>query len=400
MSKFMTSICWSLILAISVFLGLVSKELVDGRIVSDVMNRSIIKSILVDKDEIIDCYDIYKQPSLNHHLLRNHTIQVKPSMSPTNMKLDNFGTLQITQAWHKYGKCPQGTIPIRRNIKDSRSILSHKYRRQKFSHYKMPSTVHSNGDRSGRDKSGHEYAVIRVFGNFLGAQAKINLWNPVVETPLEISVSQIWVVAGENDDINTIEAGWEVSENIYGDNQTRFFILWTPDDYKTGCYNLMCEGFVHTSSNIAIGCTFTELSAFKGDQKDATFSIHKDQNSGNWWVQVQGIPVGYYPSSLFTQLSKTATEVDFGGEIFNQRWKNRHTTTQMGSGHFPSEGGLGISSYFNYVQVVDENNEARDPKDVMTVVSKPNCYDLKIDEKHKNGYGFYYGGPGNNENCQ
>ncbi|KAI3845213.1 hypothetical protein MKX03_024871 [Papaver bracteatum] len=387
MSKFMISICWSLILAIFSFMGLVLKELVEGRMISDVLNKSIIKSIQVDKDEIIDCYDIYKQPSLNHHSLHNHTIQVKPSMSPTNMKLDNFGTLQITQTWHKYGKCPQGTIPIRRNMKDSRSILSHKYRRPKFSHYKMPSTVHSNGDRSG-----HEYAVIRVFGNFLGAQEKINLWNPVVETPLEISVSQIWVRAGENDDLNTIEVGWE------------------PDDYKTGCYNLNCEIFVHTSSYIAIGCNFTELSAFKGDQKDATFSIHKIDIKSIYrtkiveigGVQVQGIPVGYYPSSLFTQLSKTATEIDFSGEIFNQRWKNRHTTTQMGSGHFPSEGGLGISSYFNYVQVVDENNEARDPKNVMPVVSNPNCYDLKIDEKHKNGYGFYYGGPGNNDNdnCQ
>ncbi|KAI3845143.1 hypothetical protein MKX03_019810 [Papaver bracteatum] len=156
-------------------------------------------------------------------------------------------------------------------------------------------------------------------GNFLGAQAKINLWNPVVEAPLEISVSQIWVMAGEDDDHNTFEDGWEVSKNIYDDSQTRFFILWTTDNYKTGCYNLECEGFVHTSSDIATGCNFTELSTFKGDQKDVTFSIHKDINSGNWWVQVQGISVGYYPSSLFTQISKTSKEINFGGEIYNQR---------------------------------------------------------------------------------
>ncbi|RZC66323.1 hypothetical protein C5167_010008 [Papaver somniferum] len=395
MSKFIASFGWSLILATFIFVLSITKELVDGRTISNIASKSIIKSINVDKDEIIDCYDIYKQPSLNHPLLHNHTIQVKPSMSPTNIKSDNFGTLQLTQIWHKYGTCPEGTIPIQRNIKDVRSILSRKHRRRKFSHYKMPNTSHSNGIRDG-----HEYAVIRVFGNFLGAQAKINLWNPVVEAPLEISISQIWITAGEYGDRNSIEAGWEVSEAIYGDNQTRFFILWTTDDYNTGCYNLECEGFVHTSSDIAIGCNFTELSTFKGDQKDATFSIHKDQNSGNWWVQVQGIPVGYYPSSLFTQLSKTSTEVDFGGEIFNQRSKKRHTTTQMGSGHFPSEGNLGISSYFNYVQVVDEKYEARDPKDVMPVVSNPHCYDLKIDDNHKNGYGFFYGGPGYNDNCQ
>ncbi|RZC58991.1 hypothetical protein C5167_006279 [Papaver somniferum] len=140
------------------------------------------------------------------------------------------------------------------------------------------------------------------------------------------------------------------------------------------------------------------MSTFKGDQKDATFSIHKDQSSGNWWVQIQGIPVGYYPSSLFTQLSKTATKVEFGGEIFNEISKGRHTIAQMGSGHFPSEGGLGVSSYFSHVQIIDENNEAKDPQNVELYVSNPNCYDLKIE--NTNGYGFYYGGPGYNDNCQ
>ncbi|KAI3881948.1 hypothetical protein MKX03_029550 [Papaver bracteatum] len=74
----------------------------------------------------------------------------------------------------------------------------------------------------------------------------------------------------------------------------------------------------------------------------------------------------------------------------------------MGSGHFPSEGGLKTSSYFNWVQVVDENNIAKDPIGYTLRVTDPNCYDLKIDDgNHKtNGFGFYYGGPGYNEKCQ
>ncbi|RZC81996.1 hypothetical protein C5167_044572 [Papaver somniferum] len=347
----------------------------------------------VDEDEIIDCYDIFKQPSLNHPSLHNHTIQMRPSMRPAYM--NNFGTLQLTQTWHKYGKCPEGTIPIRKNIKSFNSLLARKRLHPRLSHYDTPNTSQPNDIRDG-----HEYAVIRVHGNSFGAQAKINLWNPSVEWPLEISVSQIWVSAGQYNDVNSIEVGWEVSKAIYGDNQTRFFILWTTDRYQTGCYNLECEGFVHTSSDIAVGCNFTELSTFKGDQKDATFGVHKDKKSGNWWVQIQGIPVGYYPSSIFTQLSKEAVEVDFGGEIFNQRAKGQHTTTQMGSGHFPSEGGLGISSYFNYVQIIDENGEPKDPINVESVVSNPNCYDLKIDDNKNNGFGFFYGGSGYNDKCQ
>ncbi|KAI3889165.1 hypothetical protein MKW92_044288 [Papaver armeniacum] len=395
MLKFIASTKWLLILAILIFVILISLELADGRVISNKGNKAIIKTIKVDEDEIIDCYDIYQQPSLNHPSLRNHLIQMRPSRNAKNINLDNLETFQLKQTWHKYGTCPQGTIPIRRNIKRYRSAFSRKYWRPNFSHYKTPNTLQPNNYTDG-----HEYAVIRVHGNFLGAQAKINLWNPIVETPFEISVSQIWVLAGVSEDLNSIEAGWEVYQSRYGDYQTRFFILWTTDGYKNSCANLECEGFVHTSSDISLGCNFTEMSTFKGDQKDATFNIHKDQSSGNWWVQIQGIPVGYYPNSLFTQLSKTSTKIEFGGEIFNERSKGRHTTAQMGSGHFPSEGGFGISSFFNHVQVIDENSQAKDPESVELHVSNPNCYDLKIDNKHTEGYGFYYEGPGYNDNCQ
>ncbi|KAI3852706.1 hypothetical protein MKW92_010661 [Papaver armeniacum] len=123
--------------------------------------------------------------------------------------------------------------------------------------------------------------------------------------------------------------------------------------------------------------------------------------SGHWWIQLQGIPIGYYPSSLFTELSKVATTAQWGGEIIDNT-EGRHTSTQMGSGHFPSEGGLKTSSYFNWVQVVDENNKMKDPENVKTYITNPNCYDLKIDDNNHdtNGYGFYYGGPGYNDRCQ
>ncbi|KAI3960042.1 hypothetical protein MKW98_016766 [Papaver atlanticum] len=375
MSKFIASF-WSMSIILLVFVILTLEELVDGRTILSAANKAIIKTIKVDEDEIIDCYDIYRQPSLNHPLLYNLTMQMRPSMNPKNVKLDNFGTLQLTQTWHKYGTCPQGTVPIRRNIKHYNSTLSRKHRRPKFSHSETPNTLQPNDVIEA-----HEYAVIRVHGNFLGGQAKINLWNPVVEAPIEISVSQIWVLAGDSDDFNSIEDGWEVCEPRYGDYQTRFFILWTTDNYKNSCTNLECEGFVHTSSDIALGCKFSEVSTFKGNQKDATFRIYKDPSSGNWWVELQGIPVGYYPSSLFTQLSKTTTKIEFGGEIYNDRSKGRHTIAQMGSGHFPSEGGLGISSYFHHVQVIDGNNEAKDPEDIEPYVSNPSCYNLKIDKK-------------------
>ncbi|RZC51775.1 hypothetical protein C5167_020204 [Papaver somniferum] len=376
---------------------LVSEELAEGRTISNSVNKAIIKTIKAENEEIIDCYDIYKQPSLNHPLLRNHTIQMKPSLYPEGMESGNLGTLQLTQTWHHYGSCPKRTVPLRRKGKNYNPTPSRKHHRIKQSHYnKTPNT-----SQQSNFQNIHEYATIEARGNFLGAQAKINLWKPVIETQAELSLSQIWVVAGDGKE--TIETGWIVDRLVYSDYETRFFVFWTVDGYKKlFCYNDECDAFVHTSSSIALGCSFTELSTFNGDQKDATFSIHKDRSNGNWWVQLQGEPIGYYPNSLFTELSRKATAVQWGGEIVNTKSKGRHTTTQMGSGHFPSEGGLKTSSYFNWVQVVDETYMTMDPKDFSIQTTNSDCYDLKIDDDHHdtNGFGFYYGGPGYNEKCQ
>ncbi|KAI3914131.1 hypothetical protein MKW92_023802 [Papaver armeniacum] len=315
------------------------------------------------------------------------------------MRTNNLGTLQLTQTWHKYGSCPQETIPIRRKGKNYNPTLLRKHHHPRLS---LSSSRTSNDTASDHEVYIITYHYFVLEGNFLGAEAKINLWKPFTETN-EMSISQIWAAAGENKNINTIEAGWEVNQDLYDDDQARFFIVWTADGYvNSGCYNLLCDGFVQTSSNISLGCNFSEVSTFNGNQKDATFSIHKDQSSEHWWVQLQGISVGYYTSSLFTELSKAATLVEWGGEIINRKSKGRHTSTQMGSGHFPYEGGLKISSYFNWVQVVDENNMIKDPENVDKFVTNPNCYDLEIDDDNydTNGYSFYYGGPGYNDRCQ
>ncbi|KAI3927146.1 hypothetical protein MKX01_029914 [Papaver californicum] len=365
MSKFIDLTRWLLILMI-----LINEELVEGR---TAMNRAIIKTIKVETDEIIDCYDIHRQPSLNH-----------PFSYRKIMKSDNSKTLQLKQTWHKYGSCPEGTIPIRRKGK-----------------YYNPTVLRKHNDVT----DGHEYAIVEVDGNFLGAQAKINVWKPVTETPDEISISQIWIAAGEqeNGNTNTIEAGLIVNQGRFHDAESRFFIYWTTDGYRnTGCYNLLCDGFVQTASNVVLGSHFNEMSTFNGSQRDVSVNIHKDQSSGNWWVQLLGTPVGYYPSSLFNELSKMATRVQWGGEITNWRSNGRHTSTQMGSGHFPSEGHFKTSSYFSWIQVVDKNNMTKDPENVEKFVTNPDCYDLEIDDRHYDttGYGFYYGGPGYNDKCQ
>lgn len=56
---------------------------------------------------------------------------------------------------------------------------------------------------------------------YYGAKASMNVWAPQVASQSEFSLSQIWVIAGSfGNDLNTIEAGWQVSNsyttiNIY-----------------------------------------------------------------------------------------------------------------------------------------------------------------------------------------
>jgi hypothetical protein len=63
---------------------------------------------------------------------------------------------------------------------------------------------------------GLQHAVGYVTGDqFYGAKASLNVWSAKVASPAEFSLSQIWVISGSfGNDLNTIEAGWQVSPTV------------------------------------------------------------------------------------------------------------------------------------------------------------------------------------------
>ncbi|RWW20055.1 hypothetical protein GW17_00015848 [Ensete ventricosum] len=75
-----------------------------------------------------------------------------------------------------------------------------------------------------------------------------------------------------------------------------------------------------------------------------------------------GYVLGYWPSFLFSYLEDSATMIEWGGEVVNSEPDGEHTSTAMGSGHFPGEG-FGKASYFRNVQIVDGSNNLRPPSD-------------------------------------
>ncbi|KAJ0735536.1 putative neprosin [Helianthus annuus] len=382
------------------------------------LNKRPVKSIESPDGDIIDCVRVSHQPAFDHPFLKNHTIKMRPNYKPNWINNNNNNDIKVssmmnpskdgelssekeimTQLWNSHGKCPKGTIPVRRTKKEDvlRASSVKRYGKKSSSTFAQLNSI----DPDLINQNGHQHAIAYAQGEFYGAKATMNVWNPKIHQSNEFSLSQIWLLGGSfASDLNSIEAGWQVSPDLYGDNNTRLFIYWTSDAYQaTGCYNLLCSGFIQTNNEIALGGSISPISQFDGSQYDITILIWKDPDEGNWWMQFgNGKVLGYWPATLFSYLTESASLIEWGGEVVNTASDGQHTTTQMGSGQFPQEG-FSKASYFRNIQIVDESNSLRDPKDLSTFSEQPNCYDVKTGINGNWGSHFYYGGPGRNPNC-
>lgn len=356
------------------------------------INKPSVKTIQSPDGDLIECVLAHQQPAFDHPQLKGQ----KPLDPPERPKGHNpRGTLSDNfQLWSMSGEtCPEGTVPIRRTTE------SDLLRASSFEKFGRKFTKPVQRDTS---SGSHEHAVGYVTGEeYYGAKASINVWAPKVASQYEFSLSQMWVISGSfGDDLNTIEAGWQVSPELYGDNYPRFFTYWTSDAYQaTGCYNLLCSGFVQTNNRIAIGAAISPTSDYNGGQFDISILVWKDPKHGNWWLEFgSGVLVGYWPSFLFTHLRDHAGMIQYGGEVVNSRTSGFHTPTQMGSGHFAGEG-FGKASYFRNLQVVDWDNNLVPSSNLRVLADNPNCYDIQGGTNTAWGTYFYYGGPGRNSKC-
>ncbi|MED6200548.1 hypothetical protein PIB30_086224 [Stylosanthes scabra] len=346
------------------------------------------------------------KPAFDHPDLKNHKIQTKPPNFHPEGKI--FGDSKVSsssgpvaQLWHQNGRCPEGTIPVRRTKEEDilRASSIQRFGKKKLKSFPQPS---SKPLPDLLTQSGHQHAIVYVEGDkYYGAKATINVWDPKIQQSNEFSLSQMWILGGTfGQDLNSIEAGWQVSPDLYGDNNTRLFTYWTSDAYQaTGCYNLLCSGFVQINNDIALGASISPLSNYGSSQYDISILVWKDPKEGNWWMQFGNNHVlGYWPASLFSYLSDSASMIEWGGEVVNSESDGQHTSTQMGSGHFPDEG-FGKASYFKNIQIVDGENKLRAPNDLGVYTEQDSCYNVKTGSADDWGNYFYYGGPGRNPNC-
>ncbi|KAF8094716.1 hypothetical protein N665_0354s0006 [Sinapis alba] len=320
----------------------------------------------------IECVDIHKQVAFSHELLQNHKLQKTPSEFPKSFQVKKKSSWKTFETYVSMANCSVGTIPI---WKQNESSTNEPIRKA------------------------NQHAVgITNIPPMYGATARVSVWDPTVEQGDEFSLSQIWITSGsyKKNILNTIEVGWQVSPNMNQDNKPRLFIYWTSDTYNaTGCYNLLCPGFIQTSNNIIIGGAIAPLSEYGGKQFEITISVWKDRKSGNWWLSLGSNHslVGYWPSEIFANLTY-AEEVQWGGEVVDSHSFGRQTTTCMGSGHLPDEG-FGKASYFRNIEIIDKNNILQPAQNVELKATTPEFYDIKkLSSDDDWGTYLFYGGPG------
>nr|GMD91076.1 uncharacterized protein LOC109169837 [Ipomoea batatas] len=301
---------------------------------------SIIRSLKTIYGDIYDCVDIYKQPGMDHPIMATKRTQMIISkelekqkarlayekQSSTAKYYNNSAKNSIfnpKELWLNKKGCPIGCVPIRRMSKQQL---------QKIQNLHIPKYTPQKLDN-------HSYAQTQTFtdfaglivgnapsGRFTGAKATMTIWNPTLQGDHQYSSSSLYVEDGDNQ----IVVGWTVHPSIYPDTRTRLFSKWTSDNYaKTGCYINHCPGFVITSNVIPIDYPFPNMSELEGEQFDVTLEV---SSNGDWELNYNDQTLGTWPSSIFSKMRDSASQLRFGGECYKPEGQTK--SPQMGSGTF------------------------------------------------------------------
>ncbi|RZC76501.1 hypothetical protein C5167_000617 [Papaver somniferum] len=366
-----------------------------------VLNKPPIKTIITKTGGVFDCIDVYKQPAFDNPLLKDHKIQMKPSyfireenISKIDASVRKASSIKINEL-HKEIMCPAGTVPIRRTTKRE-LIFSNLLKRSK----------RNQTDGYPHNHMYHHYVTVETpydeKNEYYGAKSSFGIHKPSV-TSNQFSTSQMWIQNGPRDQTNSIEIGWAVFPELFGDDATRTFGYWTADGYKnTGCFNMLCPGFVQVHTRIPFGTNLNN--PVPGIGNEVFFWVFRDKKSHNWWYYMgndDSTPIGYWPQELFPHLPYGAL-VKFGGiadAMLNA------PSPPMGNGNLPTDAYImEQTGFMRYLQILEENggtsyfgNSAVPKKDLDT---RSDCYDVVFRKygawrRRKLGYNsMIFGGPG------
>jgi hypothetical protein len=374
------------------------------------MHGPAVQSFQVSDGSWVDCIPIEQQIAAHHPALQDHIIRMQESSS-THLNLqqqnaDKQSLLHPQRFAREHGGCPEGSIPVQRMSTDSKQ-LSLRKQQQYYRRHPRHSKHMGNGSAAAANDLGHLYAVVgapETVGAYAGAGAIFSVNGPVIGDPSnEFSLSQLWIAAGNGNNTNTVEVGWQTYPALHqGDNPLapHLFVYWTSDDYQgIGCYNLECPGFVQTSNTWVLGGSLAYTTLAEETQNEFNYedeisiSVTFDSTIPGWSLFINETNVGYWPSSLYTTLQTSADTVEWGGEIAPSTIP---TNTSMGSGAFPSAG-FPLPAYQRNVIFYDSALTPMNADLSLLGVTNANCYNVSIQQSGDFanwGSYFFFGGPG------
>ncbi|XP_051196059.2 protein neprosin-like [Lolium perenne] len=273
--------------------------------------------------------------------------------------------------------CPVRTVPVLRNNISGTSAAH---------------DIHVVGSMGiERAAAGIEYR-----GDVYGTTVKINVWQPKVnKDSKDVSATWVHINNGVGEHTDRIGAGIMVNPSFSGDTSVRFHIAWTEGLEKKVCMDQSCRGFVQVNRKWAPGVRLDHVSVYDGPQWAMIIKIFKDPKTKNWWVtDGKNIPLGYWPSGLFTFLYDKGNFAFWGGIVQGPTATSK--AVEMGSGHFASEG-YRRAAIIRNIQILNKNNTYVTPEDDLKLAhgtSNSTLYTIDKFRVDTDGLGMYYGGPG------
>lgn len=287
---------------------------------------------------------------------------------------------------------PAGTVPIPRS--DGR-----------FPKTKMapPHNVNRHAARQYADQ--HWYSSSSQSANSHGSSAALSMFKAYVANSNDFSLLQTAVAHLDvpNVGIQTVEAGWiNYPAQVANPHLFTFYTTNAYQSYGDGVsgWNTEYRGWVQYDGSYYPGMELAPLSVAGGDQHQ--LQVQYRLYGGNWWLAVNGKWAGYYPASMFVTkgnaaaatLADHANAIDWYGEIYQS--EGPMTTTDMGSGHFASEG-YGKAAYIRNILITgtDDNDSDYDGSRGV-LVSDTNRYTIDTHFNSETTWGSYFflGGPG------
>ncbi|XP_010474039.1 PREDICTED: uncharacterized protein LOC104753492 [Camelina sativa] len=323
------------------------------------------------------CVDIYKQPAFQHPSMKNHQIQMRPSVEFQAMLSMEPETSDMITSSKSEERCPKGQVPI------------HKPQSNYTNNFIHPETTITAANL--------HYAIIKTFDNsterFGGAQAVFSIYKPRV-LKNQFSKAWVWLNHREKDMISSIQFGWAVHTGLYRDDRPRLTTFSVGSKHQNGCYNALCPGgYVQVHKTIYPGMVYDKVSVVGKKQHDVHLLVGQDSKTKSWLLMTRKTLIGYWPSHMYSM--EGASQIYFGGYT---EGPTGAISPPMGAGTFPRE----VNRIDNLASFMKQLKSFQD-KSLVDInchsfeeyVDSPKCYDVWYREfELGSGEMLTFGGPG------